>query len=326
MEKHEPESRRRRVARAAAALLALAACALAISPEPPPDRLLEAAFGRLAARGPLLRSLLDSGFAIMAGAGLAALLVLAVDALIQKLRAGRTGSAGRRNFLRRSLLNAVIGYALLLLFVAVFRRGPEGGRAAGKSSSEAEAARAAGVSGAPAGGTADLSAEDERRVPVFPLMAAGAVAAAGLGAYLIAAREARRRALALGAGPFPPEEEDEAPPGPEALAAARRALESDPSARAAIVRCYGAMCDLFAREARFGPEAASPRLTARELAAFLRSKGAGAPEIAALTAVFEKARYSNEDCVEADRRGAAAALAAIELAYGPGTPAAGGSA
>ncbi|HOX31259.1 MAG TPA: DUF4129 domain-containing protein [Spirochaetales bacterium] len=316
MESLEPGSRARPLARAACALLALAASALAISPDPPRDRLLPALEAFLAARSPLLRGLAGSAFALLAGAGAAAFLLICLGALVDRLRAGKAGSAGARRFRRRRLASTLVAYALLLLALRFLRGSPAAGiPAAGAGYTVSGHGAARGGGGASGGGAARRD-DVAYRVPFLLLAAAGALASGGVGAALLAARAGRRRKLAGSARPLPPETGEGPPREAEGLGPARRALESGSSARAAVVASYAEMCRLFAAAPRFGP--ASPSLTARELAAFLRARGAGSRDIAELTAVFEKARYSNEDCGEADRLAAARALASIELAYGGG--------
>jgi hypothetical protein len=319
VESTERATRGRALARAAAALIALAACALAMSPKPPPDRLLGAFVAWVEGHASLVVAIGDSSLAILLGAGGVTLLALAIDELIRKLRGAKTGSAGRRRIPRRRLLSSLFAYALLLVFSAILRRLPPGEqRQVEESPMTAPASGYASGAGRARGSGGGLlgSRELEYRAPIYPLMAAGAVAA-GIGTAVFFILRARRmRELARSRRLMVQLEEEAEDAEAEAVAAARRELEADLSPRAAIIRCYAAMCGLFARASRFGPQAAAPSLTARELADFLRSKGAGEPEIAALTAAFEKARYSNEDCGEVDRAEAARALAAIESAYG----------
>jgi hypothetical protein len=96
------------------------------------------------------------------------------------------------------------------------------------------------------------------------------------------------------------------------MAAVRHRLELGDQARDAIIACYAEMCEIFA-----GQNSLSSRhLTAREFAASLRTRGVGEPEILALTAVFEKARYSRDSCNEEDRAQAIHALKILEEHYG----------
>jgi hypothetical protein len=70
------------------------------------------------------------------------------------------------------------------------------------------------------------------------------------------------------------------------------------------------MCQLFAEE----PDRIR-NLTAREFETRLRNRGALETEISTLTSVFEKARYSKEECTEADRACAVEALWSLERRY-----------
>lgn len=98
----------------------------------------------------------------------------------------------------------------------------------------------------------------------------------------------------------------------EGIARARKRLHVADDLRDAIISTYADMCGLFS-----SPGDTRPRsLTPREFAARLRSDGAGEGEISALTALFEKARYSGEPCGAADRDLAQGCLAALEKTYG----------
>jgi membrane protein implicated in regulation of membrane protease activity len=121
--------------------------------------------------------------------------------------------------------------------------------------------------------------------------------------------------------------------------AARRMVEAlsrpdiGADVRKTILSCYEAMCGLFAplhppdapREHAAVPRAQSRKakrrgshietLTAREFLARLREDDFDDPELAALTEVFEKARYSDEVCTEDDRAAAIAGLRTLEELY-----------
>jgi len=106
-----------------------------------------------------------------------------------------------------------------------------------------------------------------------------------------------------------PEAEPSPPPDMSAaLARVRERLHSTDAIRDAIIACYADMCVLFA--APDGRDMAS--MTPREFALLLSSHAAPADDVAELTSMFEKARYSREPCFEIDRQRAGAALRSLE--------------
>lgn len=278
-------------AAACAALAALAASALAVTARPPEDPLL-AALGRTA-RGYLVGSF--EGFlalSVLVTAGLlSGAAVLAVRAWLRGARVDWW------RYLMVRAWRSALACGLLALGALCLRQAPEPPKPppAATEAKRPKPAPKPKPSAAPAPPPAAPEAS------VTPLVLAGGVL---LAAAVVLAVLLRR-------GPAP---EPIAPSRQEAvrLAALRRRLELGDRVRDAIIACYADMCQLF--DPSRSPGSAS--LTTREFAALLRTRGAGEPEIQALTAVFEKARYSPEPCGEADRAQALAALRVIAGRHG----------
>ncbi|MBL8967431.1 MAG: DUF4129 domain-containing protein [Spirochaetaceae bacterium] len=305
----------RRAAAAAAALGGLALAALAISPEPPAGRLLE----RARALGPGAALAIELGFALAVGAGFFLLAHLVLQRLLDNL-SGREGAAGRRR--KPKGAGAALGFFALAL---VFSAATPLLNLIAEALSEKPPARAEGAPGlerppaprrlAP---SAETVPDPNRPEPASPLPPAAVALVALLGAllagglFLLAGRRERGTAAREGADTAAPSAEERS----AGLAALRRRLESGDAARDAIIAAYDEMSLLFAdRAVARGRDPA--RLTAREFAelvgeTLLGEGGAEAAEIRALTAAFERARYSNEPCGRRERDGAVAALAALE--------------
>jgi hypothetical protein len=314
------------------ALAALAFCALAVSPEPreaflPP--LVEALSRRLGLAATVGAELL---MALGAGLGLVLFLVILGLALLDKAAAKK---GGRRRFerTRRQVWGLLLAVALLLALLAL--------RPVQAGSAKTEAAGAVGTAQDFSGIDATI-AEAQRlktaraqvldtRVLVAAAAGLGALLAGGLALILLLPRLKKETPPPLAQPPLPPPDEDREALA-SGLAATRARLEAGADPRAAVIACYGEMCDLFDPPARpLAPGAPLPRpgllpprraafLTAREFALLLRARGAAEPEIAALTEAFEKARYSRLELSEADREGARAALAALEARYAEAAP------
>jgi hypothetical protein len=94
---------------------------------------------------------------------------------------------------------------------------------------------------------------------------------------------------------------------PTVLGKAKSRLERGDSVRDAILGCYAEMGRIFAHWLPMDTRT----LTAREFLIQLELRGQLAQEILTLTRIFEKARYSLERCVEADRLQALEALETI---------------
>lgn len=291
-------------------LAALALAALVVSPLPPEGLVL----ARARAAGPLAAFAMELLFALAAGAGLLLIGVLAFLRL-SEIRSGEEGAGRRRP-------RPWVAYAL---FLVVLIASPGALRRCSLAFPEGEASRAApvpketGPAAAPVPVTGKTAAEEapEPRAPLsLPLFALAALGgAAVLGAALYFGVHGRDAGRSHGAG-----DAAAAAARSEGLAALRRRLELGDEVRDAIVAAYAEMCELFADRAL--ARGRDPgRLTAREFAALLREAlGPGAAgteaEIEALTAAFEKARYSNEACGEEDRSRAVLALRALEAAGG----------
>lgn len=293
-------------------LAALALSALVVSPSPPEGRIL----ARAEAAGPLAALAMELLFALASGAGILLIGVLAFLRLAE-IRSGEDGAGRRRS-------RPWVAYAL---FLVVLVASPGALRRCSLAFPEGEAARAAQPSGeagpaaapAPSPGGAASEALPEPEAPLsLPLFALAALAGAlALGAALYFGVHGRGADRAHGGGDAAAAA---AAARSEGLAALRRRLELGDEVRDAIVAAYAEMCELFADRAL--ARGRDPgRLTAREFAALLREAlGPGAAgteaEIEALTAAFEKARYSNEACGEEDRSRAVRALRALEAAGG----------
>jgi len=97
----------------------------------------------------------------------------------------------------------------------------------------------------------------------------------------------------------------------EGMARAVERIHLADDLRDAIISAYADMCSLFA-----APGDSRPRsLTPREFARRLRADGAAEDRIDALTALFEKARYSAEPCGTGDREAAVECLSALAGLY-----------
>jgi hypothetical protein len=307
--------------RAAAAILGLISLALVLSPHPPTDRLIPALATLAGEHRFLASALLQSSFAFAIGAGAAVFAAFAILRILDILGLKRAGALLRRR--RHSWLATFTAYVLCLAILALARRCAWIGGTSQRSGENGIPERGSATAGVPPLESDGLSAEESRQplpaVPFLPFAAAGALLVGGISFVLLRSRDGRGSAVAA---PTALEDTAGASEAQKALAiaASRRKLESGGSAREAIIACYAEMCALFAPDggAIAGAARSARNLTAREFAALLRSEGSGEPEIAALTSVFEKARYSNEDCAEADRLRAIESLQALELLYGGG--------
>jgi len=308
--------------RAAAAILGLVALALVLSPDPPPDRLLAAAVDFLRERPALSSTLIQTAFALLVGAGAVVLVALVVAKILDMLGLARAGALIRGR--RQTWLSTLAADAVLLALLSLARRGAgsfEGSRAAGTVAESTVAAGSAGAAApaAPAA-MAEAAARPVPSVP-FPLIAAaGALLAGGALLAVLRLRKGGAPAAPIPLAPEAPTASDEGAKG-RAIAASRRRLEAGADAREAVIACYAEMCGIFSGgDAEAGRPGSAAFLTAREFAALLRSEGIGEPEIASLTSVFEKARYSNDACGEPDRLSARMALEALERRYGRPRP------
>ena len=291
-------------------LAALALSALVVSQSPPEGRLL----ARAEAAGPLAALAMELLFALASGAGLLLIGVLAFLRFAE-IRSGEEGAGRRRS-------RPWVAYAL---FLVVLVASPGALRRCSLAFPEGEAARAApapretspAAAPVPASGEASAEKAPEPRAPLsLPLFALAALGgAAVLGAVLYFGVHGRDAGRPHGGG-----DAAAAAARNEGLAALRRRLELGDEVRDAIVAAYAEMCELFADRAL--ARGRDPgRLTAREFAALLHEAlgpaAAGTEaEIEALTAAFEKARYSDEACGEEDRSRAVRALHALEAAGG----------
>ena len=311
-------TRDRKRGRAAIAALAgiagLALCALVVSPDPPEDpiapRIL--AFLRELAPG-------ASGTAVVIlsfGAGMGVfLLVLGLVLRILDRKARDRGESPRYSKPERGMVAGIV--ILVITFILVPRLSIEAFKAAmpGRSQASSEA-----VTPTPSGYAlleeqARLAeAEDNgkglpRISPLFALAVAlaGALALGGGLAFVLFRRD-------RGASEAADTDILAALAAAEAAGRARRRIQLGDAVRDAVVECYGAMCAIFEERARADGRNVGA-LTAREFAVRLAALGAAEPEILELTSVFEKARYSAEECGEADRDRAIRALSAIEARY-----------
>lgn len=294
------------------ALLGLAACALALSPHPPPDPVwdLLARMARSAGMG-----LVKGGWSLFG-----AVLVLSGGLFAWILRGDRFRRGkpheeeDHETYREPRRLKWVDGLVLagLLLFgigvISLLRTWGE--RFLAEPPVHASTVRPGPT---PATAAPDVTSRKDADPGTHspPFFAAWlALAGAGLGtAILLVFRHRNQRRDPPSRSPGPPV------PLSEAVAATRRRLELGDELRDAVIRCYDEMCHLFAE----APER-TRTLTAREFQARLLARGAGEPEVAALTAVFEKARYSLEACTESDRRHAVEALRTLERRYGGEDP------
>jgi len=299
---------------ALAGIAGLALCALVVSPEPPDDlvapRIL--AFLRGLAPG-------ASGTAVVIlslGAGMGAfLLVLGLVLRILGHKAGKKGDSPRYRKPERGMVAGII--ILVITFVLVPRLSIEAFKAAlpggATSSSEAAAPPASGyalLEGQRELAEAEGNGEGLPRIsPLFALTVAlaGALVLGGGLAFLLFRKD---RGAAAGSD----SDRLAALAAAKAAGRARRRIELGDPLRDAVVECYGAMCDIFEERARVDGRNVGA-LTAREFATRLAALGAAEPEILELTSVFEKARYSAEDCGEADRERAIRAISSIEARY-----------
>jgi len=294
----------------------LALLALVVSPAPPRDPVLSAVLRFVTGIDPGSVTRV-SALAMVVAAFVSAVLVTVM--LVLGIKEGletRKGLARKRTFKER-LKDPLTAAILYLLLAAILAGTWFGMRALSDAATRAadEAARAAAATGTAApvagGATADVAPAAESdggrsgwAVSVPAVLAAGAVTA--LCALAVAAAVRGRRK------PQPAAVADGDAGLAEGLALARQRLHLADGIRDAIVACYADMCSLFA-------DSEDPRatlLTAREFAELLRRKGAGEPEIAALTGLFERARYSDEPCGAAERDAASEALHALERRYG----------
>jgi len=299
---------------ALAGIAGLALCALVISPEPPEDliapRLL--AFLRALAPG-------ASGTAVVIlslGVGMGAFLL--VLGLVLKLLDRKAGDRADRPRHRKAERGIVAGIIILVLtFVLVPRLSIEAMKAALARGSGESAENAppppsgyALLEGQGRPGDAEGYGSGPPGIPPLFALAvalAGALALGGGLAFILFRREG-------GGGRGVDGDLLAALAAAEAAGRARRRIELGDAVRDAVVECYGAMCAIF--DGRAGADGRNVgALTAREFAGRLAALGAAEPEILELTSVFEKARYSAEECGEADRDRAVRALAAIETRY-----------
>lgn len=306
----------------AAALAALAGiaglvlCALVVSPEPPEDLLAPRIL-------PFLRGLAPgvSGTAVFIlsfGAGMGAFLL--VLGLVLKVLDRKARERGKEPRYRRPERGVIAGIVILVVtFILVPRLSIEAFRTAMPGSAGDAAESAAPPTPAYSlpeeqGRVAGTDGKIPRISPLFALAAAlaGALVLGGGLAVILSRRDGGRTEgvhtdllAALAAA--------------EAAGRARRRIELGDPVRDAVVECYGAMCAIF--EERAGADGRDVgALTAREFATRLALLGAAEPEILELTSVFEKARYSAEECGEADRARAIRALSAIEARYATPDP------
>lgn len=304
---------------ALAGIAGLVLCALVVSPEPPEDLI-----------GPRLLSFLrglapgastTATILLSLGVGMGAFLL--VLGLVLKILDRKAGDRTERPRHRRAERGIVAGLIILVLtFVLVPRLSIEAFRAVlseGAGESEGNAAPPPSGYALPEGQEGLAEADGGGGLPRIPPLFALAVALGGallLGgglAFVLFRREGGAQAGADG-------DLLAALAASEAAGRARRRIELGDPLRDAVVDCYGAMCAVFEERAGAdGRKVAS--LTAREFAGRLAALGAAEPEILELTSVFEKARYSAEECGEADRDRAIRALSAIEARYAaPSSP------
>ncbi len=137
-------------------------------------------------------------------------------------------------------------------------------------------------------------------------------AAAALVAYALSQRKIDRRR----------QEEPSSQPPLTTTSAARKKLEGGNNIRQTIIECYDEMCSLFLDTLTLKRTDRKNRnhgnfdvLTPREFLVRLKALTFDDEEIAALTTVFEKARYSDEICSETDRRVAIAGLRTLKMRY-----------
>ncbi|MBN1242795.1 MAG: DUF4129 domain-containing protein [Spirochaetales bacterium] len=299
--------------RAVAGLAGLALCALASSPAPRGSAAL-AALGRLlrgdagigaASAGRSAFSAAELALVVAGAGGLVALIVWRA-VLTARMKDGAPHAREKPKEKGGAFALAALVIFLATAFYALFRAVPViDGSFERSGASAGEGRNGAPVSQAVSSwdGVEDQvdEGEDGKRGPA--LLVGGFLALAAAGALLLRARGTVEAPPS--AGPT-----DDAPPEPGKIAELARTLERGGSARESIIACYGAMCELFGDAAR--RTRGERALTAREFATLLGRRGIARPEVSALTAVFEKARYSGEFCGETERREALAALEAIE--------------
>lgn len=270
-------------------LALLASLCLTLTATPPPDPVLRALYGSLVGA---LRVPIQGGFTLLVLGGTAILLVLVALVVTQFLAGGRVDPW---RLLTRRLTAVMIAYGLLALLASLRPRHADLGKPAPPpATSPASTSTSPGTPARPAPQPLAPS-------PAFPYLETGLVLL-GAAALLAAFFWRPRRPAEPG---IEPDERAQ-------FEAVRRRLELGDQIRDAIIACYAGMCDIFTRRMPAG--AAS--LTAREFSAYLRARGVGEPEILTLTAVFEKARYSDLACDEHDRAAALEALRVIEAHHG----------
>jgi len=299
--------------RAVAGLAGLALCALASTPAPPESAAL-AALGRLlrgsagmgaASAGRYALSAVELVLVLVGVVGIVSLMAWRA-ALRARMKDGAPPAREKPKEKGGAFALAAIVIFLVASFYALFRAVPvidEGFERSG-------AVDGAGRNGTPVSQAAsswdgiegEFDDDDGGKRDPASLVAVFLA----LAAVVALLSRARKDAEA------PPSAEpgDDAPVEAGRLAEIAGTLARGGSARESIIACYGSMCALYGEAAR--GERGGRALTAREFAALLGRKGVSRPEVAALTAVFEKARYSGEPCGEAERGAALAALDAIE--------------
>ncbi len=299
--------------RAVAGLAGLALCALA-STSAPRDSAALAALGRLlrgdagigvASAGGYALSALELVLAVAGAGGLVALIVWRA-LLTARMKDGAPPAREKPKEKGGAFALAVLVIFLATSFYALFRAVP----VIDGSFERSGAKTGEGRNGAPASqAVSSWDGVEGESVEGDDGRTGGAVAIAIILSFAAAGALLLRGRKKIAA---PPSEEpvEDAPPEPGKIAELARTLERGGSARESIIACYASMCALYGEAAR--GERGGRALTAREFAALLGRKGVARPEVSALTAVFEKARYSGEPCGEAERREALAALEAIE--------------
>ena len=318
------EYRKPRAWAALAGIAGLVLCALVVSPEPPPDLLAGTVLAFLQGLAPAASS---SGLIVLAmGCGMGAFLVVfgIVLRILDRARPKDEGKPSGRKPERGILVGIMI---LAVTFLLVPRLSIEAFR-----TFLPEAGASPAVPAQPASGMAALEENATRHEaldgavgpaipPLVPIAAAlGGALLLGCGLAFILARK-DRAALADAEDAIRLSRLD-ALAAAEAASRARRRIELGDEVRDAVVECYATMCDIVSR--REGPGARdSSSLTAREFAARLSSlpgPGQAGPGVLDLTRIFEKARYSDEACGEADRAEAIEALRMIESRYADSAP------
>jgi hypothetical protein len=285
---------------AASAIAGIGCCALAVSPRPRTAETLSRMLAALIDYGPQIAGKIQVFVAFAAGAGIILVIFLYILELLDRRR--RPGGLARRR--RRSLVGAL--FMLLALLVAYRLRSDRPGATTDAGPPPKSVPTDSGdrppTASEPRGQKAE--AGSEKGLVALAALAGACVAGAAVVALLLkGVRDGSKTKSDLA----------------EALGKARRRLLLGDSMRDAIVACYADMCDLFTEVAASIP-GRGKSLTAREFAESLRTRGSSESEIAALTEIFEKARYSNETCGEEDRATALSALLELEKRYSGGTP------